>query len=417
MHAEIRPGNIIKGTRTQWLIVTMMGIMLVAVALVVANGRPLATNLWSIRFLQSITRGEAIPAAPAAHRRSSLWQVQAALRAGNTAVALQQVEALPAGSPLAMRAQAELATAQGDWQQAIVRWEEIGDYNSLATAAKINEANGQVDNAYLAYRAAYRLSPQRSIRDLAKFLVTQGSDAEAGSVLYAAIQNHPEAAQRIVWLRLLGSVYLTEYPQSSQGEELLTSLLVGDYRDAAVYVQLGRLAYETKGDVDGALRAFAQADRIYPQRNLGAAEAARVLAKEGRFQEADALFKTAAAGQPTSLTRQLAVANNARSAGDYADAEAHYLAILAEFGDTGRVYSELAWLYRLWDQPEQAQDAIDQAVALDSANATTWYRAGQIFQWTGATDRAIDAYRMALQLRPDYAAARKNLDTLAPIGQ
>ena len=89
--------------------------------------------------------------------------------------------------------------------------------------------------------------------------------------------------------------------------------------------------------------------------------------------------------------------------------------ILAAKPDNTEVLVSLAALYNRNKQPKKAEEALNRVVALDPANAhRTFYNLGLVIEnrddLTEADHRkAIEAYRKAIDLKPDYAIAHRDL--------
>ena len=89
--------------------------------------------------------------------------------------------------------------------------------------------------------------------------------------------------------------------------------------------------------------------------------------------------------------------------------------ILAAKPDNTEVLVSLAALYNRNKQPKKAEEALNRVVALDPANAhRTFYILGLVIEnrddLTEADHRkAIEAYRKAIDLKPDYAIAHRDL--------
>ena len=112
------------------------------------------------------------------------------------------------------------------------------------------------------------------------------------------------------------------------------------------------------------------------------------------------------------LERAAAVAANA---GKIADAIALNEKVLAANPGNTEVLVALADLYNRNKQPKKAEEVLGKVVALDPANAPrTFYNLGVVIEnrddaTEGDHRKAIEAFRKAIQLKPDYALAHRDL--------
>jgi Flp pilus assembly protein TadD len=139
--------------------------------------------------------------------------------------------------------------------------------------------------------------------------------------------------------------------------------------------------YLARGLADKAADAIARAQKLEPDNTKVLERAAAVAASAGRIDEAIALNEK----------------------------------VLAEKPGNSEVLVALADLYNRNKQPKKAEDALNKVVALDPANAhRTFYNLGVVIEnrddVTEADNRkAIEAFRKAIDLKPDYALAHRDL--------
>ena len=68
---------------------------------------------------------------------------------------------------------------------------------------------------------------------------------------------------------------------------------------------------------------------------------------------------------------------------------------------TSNLYLEMGRAYAKLGEPDSARMAYEQAIALDSSNATAYMWLGQHYEEIGELEQALDVSRAGLQLRPD----------------
>jgi Flp pilus assembly protein TadD len=139
--------------------------------------------------------------------------------------------------------------------------------------------------------------------------------------------------------------------------------------------------YVARGLADKAADTIAKAEKLEPENNKVIERAAVVAANAGRIDEAIALNERVLAAKP----------------------------------DNTEVLVALADLYNRNKQPKKAEEVLNKVVALDPANAhRTFYNLGVVIEnrddATAADHRkAVEAFRKAIELKPTYALAHRDL--------
>lgn len=139
--------------------------------------------------------------------------------------------------------------------------------------------------------------------------------------------------------------------------------------------------YVARGLADKAADAIAKAQQLEPENGKVLERAATVAANAGRIDEAIALNERVLAAKP----------------------------------DNTEVLVALADLYNRNKQPKKAEEVLNKVVALDPANAhRTFYNLGVVIEnrddaTEGDHRKAIEAFRKAIDLKPNYALAHRDL--------
>jgi len=76
---------------------------------------------------------------------------------------------------------------------------------------------------------------------------------------------------------------------------------------------------------------------------------------------------------------------------------------------TAHVYSQIAVVYATRERWPETLDALATAQKIDSNYAPTYYYRGNVYVRTAHFADAIQQYRRALELQPDYPDALRNL--------
>jgi Flp pilus assembly protein TadD len=139
--------------------------------------------------------------------------------------------------------------------------------------------------------------------------------------------------------------------------------------------------YLARGLADKAADSIAKAEKLEPENGKVLERAASVAAGAGRIDEAIALNERVLAAKP----------------------------------DNTEVLVALADLYNRKKQPKKAEELLNKVVALDPGNAhRTFYNLGVVIEnrddaTEGDHRKAIEAFRKAIDLKPSYALAHRDL--------
>lgn len=376
------------------------------------------TNSWSLQYIRAAEQPDmtapSLDRLPESHYRGRVWLARDAVVAGNP----QKAQAIldPINSiqdPQVVSALGAVLDAQGKTEAAIQAWTEAGDWRALYGAGNRALAENRGEDA-LAYReAVYRLNPEAGAEPLANTIWRVRQDAAAAAdVLRQTLDAYPDAWQRINWLRRLGD-FLRLQQAWDEAEAVYQEALKLNPRDSSTHVALGWLYYERDRNVEAALTQFEQAIALAPGNGGAYSSMGLVLTQEGRYNEADPWFAKALELEPNNRWWYRDRANAARSDGNLTLAIQVYREAVKRFPDFDYAYWELAWIYYLDGQYDEASRAIEHAIALTQGrNPNHWARAGMIYEKLNQPEQALAAYQKALQLAPDNPYARDGVDRL-----
>jgi len=376
-------------------------------------------NAWSLQYAHRAfeplaVQSAALPDPPAGHARAKFWLASAALQSGDPVLAETLVASQAAqGDPLAMRLLSDALAAQGDFAGALAIWQKAGDAASVLRVASQAGQAGHLEDALMAYQAAWELDKESGTLPLANFQINSQQDyGAAENVLRQSLAALPNSRYWPQWSNRLGDV-LRAQKRWDEAIAVYESTLVHSPDDWAAHIGLGWAKYERGDGLPAAMSEFQKAINAPKSQGNGQLAIAQVLTREKRFEEADAWFAQALTLNPDARWWYVVRGNAARQAGNLTLALAVYQEALARFPDFAPAYYEIAYAYQLNDQPAQAMTAIEQALAfMNLPNIGYYIRAGNIYEAAGKKEQALQFYRQALLIDPQNAAALKGLERL-----
>ena len=261
----------------------------------------------------------------------------------------------------------------------------------------------------MAYKAAWTLDSESGTLPLANFLLDSKRDyGTAENVLRQSLATLPPNSRYWpLWSNRLGDA-LRAQKRWDEAVTAYESTIVQAPDDWAAHIGLGWTRYERGDGLQAAMSEFQEAINAPKSQGNGQLAIAQALTREKRFEEADAWFAQALALNPDAQSWYLVRGNAALQAGNLALALAVYQEALARFPDFALAYYGIAYVYQLNEQPAQAITAIEQALVLMvPPNAVYYVLAGSIYEGAGDESQALHAYRQALLIDPQNAAASR----------
>jgi len=397
--------------------------LLLAVAAVALMGMSPARQAWQInawsvqyarRMFNPLAAQSALTEPPAGHARAKVWQAKDALQSGDPVLAETLVASQAAqGDPLSMRLMSDALAAQGDFAGALAIWQKAGDAASVLRVASQAQQAGHLEDARMAYQAAWELDKESGTLPLVNFLLGSKQDyGAAENVLRQSLAALPNSKSWPLWSNRLGDALRAQ----KRWDEALTayeSTLVHSPDNWAAHIGVGWTRYDRGDGLQAAMSEFQKAINAPNSQGNGHLAVARILTSEKKFEEADAWFVQALALNPDAQWWYVYRGNATRQAGNLTLALEVYQEALARFPDFAPAYYEMAYAYQLNEQSAQAITAIEQALALMTPpNANYYARAGNIYEWAGDKTKALNAYRQALLIDAKNVTALKGVERL-----
>lgn len=402
---------------TIWKLVFLIAVAVVALIGFAPARQMWLINAWSLQYIHyafnSVVNQPMFEPPPNRHARALLWLASVALKSDNPARAETLIAAQAAqGDKFALALMADALLAQDDVVGALTIWQQIKDVRTLLKVASQLALAGRLEEAFMAYEAAWTLNADQGALPLVNFLLNYRQDYDrAENILRQSLVTFPDSKRQLDWSRRLGDV-LQAQKRWDEATMVYESIIAQAPDDWASYIGLGWTRYEYGGGAQRAIDQFQRAIAIDQARGDGYFAIAQVLAREQRFMEADDWYRLALE-RNQKREWYVARANAARSAGNLDLALATCQEAVEKFPAYAALYYEMALTYRLNEQPKEAIASIEKAIRLmPQPNAAYYVRAGQIYEWSGDATRALEAYRNALTINPENSAAQQGVRRL-----
>ncbi|MGO9013114.1 MAG: tetratricopeptide repeat protein [Bryobacteraceae bacterium] len=258
----------------------------------------------------------------------------------------------------------------------------------------------------------YRPAAAEYYLQLGDALANAGRFGEAVGVYDEAIRHEPQSAAAQERLAICLSS-LRQYPRSEAAFKQALRLMPND---AAVMVQLG-MVYLGEGKPPDAISAFEKAARIDPDmaeawNSLGAIEF-----ESGDSTRAEAALRNAIRVQPNYAAAHNNLGNLLSATDRFAEAEYHFKAALRyKQNYIGARYDYALALSRV-HRIAEAQAQVEAILLTDASSAEAHEFLGRLLFAQGQSGRAIEQYREAIRIAPEFGRAMLDLgETLIKAG-
>jgi len=282
-------------------------------------------------------------------------------------------------------------------------WYQIG---------KIQHERNQLEEAVESYRKAVSLGYTESVESLGLVFFQQNEFAEAKAIWREALIRFPDCSERVNWWRDIVFALMAE-KEWDRALEVITKAMKEFPDDSRLYFQLGVSLYEKNGDVEQATDALGRAialDESLPgsYRAMG-----DIMIHEERYKEAIVWYTEAIARDAEKRTWYLMRADAAFLSDDTALALNLYQDTIERFPDLAIAHYEIAKIYLLIGQQDEAIESIEKALSLaESPNLQYYLRAGNIYEQAHENEKALQAYYQVLTMAPNNETAQQAIDRL-----
>ncbi len=339
---------------------------------------------------------------PTSHPRAVYWHGIQAKANGDWQKVLDLMQPLvDAGDLYALQFTGQAYELLGDYQSALFIWQQTRNSRSLLRVAEISKQLGRLDIARQAYYAAWEVDPVKGTFPLVEYLRLVEKDYKAAEeVLLESYNDSLSPAHRhLLWDRM--RVVLDKQQDWPRAIEIYQQAIEKNPEEWEPHLGLGWALYRLNHDSDLAISEFQEVIRIDPEGGDGYWAIGYVLVNDKKYIEADAWFQSAIERNPERFDWYLTRGNYARSY-DFELALHIYLDAIERFPQhSPQILYQLAWNYKLHGKIEQAVTSIEEAVSLDVSNASYYFRAGEIYEEAGQLEKALSAYKTALEINPE----------------
>jgi len=244
--------------------------------------------------------------------------------------------------------------------------------------------------------------------------------------LEAAVQSFEEAVKLDPRFALayaaLGELYWAQYRETrdpawaEKATEAGVTALRLDANEPAVRYALA-VTFAGTGKLDESVAELRQALAIQPNYDDARRQLGEVLATQGRIDDAVIEFQRAIASRPAFWGHYSAMGRSLFAAGRYQEAVAAFQKVTELQPDNQVGYQQLGTVYQQLGEKDLALANYEKSTAIQP-NGPALSNIGMLYHQRRDYAKAVEAYRKAIELRPNVAATHRNLgDALVKLGR
>ena len=224
----------------------------------------------------------------------------------------------------------------------------------------------------------------------------------------------PKSIEPVVAL----SVVYTRQQKYAQAEGMLRKLLASDPQNQTVRTQLGRIL-AAEGKTDEAAKTLGAGDGKSPEDPHAALELGTTYVKAGKYAEAEQLFRSVVQKLPQDAEAHYALGSALMQEKKYPEAQQELLMAVKLKPDVGEAYGNLAVVASENKNYELAIRALDERAKLLPETPATYFLRATSYDNLKATKQAVESYQDFLKAdagqQPDMEwQARHRLIALDP---
>jgi len=280
---------------------------------------------------------------------------------------------------------------------------------TYASKSALSEAialinSGHADKAEVICRSAAERNPDdiNMVALLGAILLKSNQIPEAEKYLRQAIQLAPSFAKPHEDLGHL----LVEKGQPDEAAKILRKATRLDPNLDHAFFNLGK-ALAMLGEGKEADKAFEKSFDLNPERKSLALAAEHQ--KEGRWEEAEQLYRELLRSNPTNVDAMRLLGNVTLQTGRIYQAERLFRKALSNAPDYVQAQIDLGSALKKQSRLEEAIDQFKQVVRLEPDNVLATYLLGSTLSIAAQTYEAVEAYQRVLELAPKHTSAMLGL--------
>ncbi|XP_056443855.1 protein O-mannosyl-transferase TMTC1 [Gadus chalcogrammus] len=280
---------------------------------------------------------------------------------------------------------------------------------ALFNLANLLKSRGEEEEAELLLQDSIRYGPHfaDAYSSLASLYAEQKRFAEANAVYQRGMEKCPDSSD----LHNNYGVFLVDTGEGDRAAVHYQNAVRLKPQHYVAMVNLGRLLRSANDNKEAELwykRALAVSRKVDILVPLGA-----LYYNTGRYEEALAVYREAAAQQPDNTDIWLALAQVLAMAGQPRETEDITLGIISRQGGCIECYRLLSAIYSKQGNHTQAVDALDQALLQSPSDpavrAELHFSKGNQLREMNQLDQAFQSYKLAVELKPDQSQAWMNM--------
>jgi Flp pilus assembly protein TadD/mono/diheme cytochrome c family protein len=285
------------------------------------------------------------------------------------------------------------------------------DIIPLYNLASALAGQGKYQEAITAYRHALALHPgdERTLNELGAALENSGDWQQGQRTFMQDIAEHPKTCNARFNLASLE----LKHDQASAADQQFRTMLAQCPADAGVHSGLG-VALESEGQPAAAQAELRAALEIDPHDFTALYNLGDLALQSSQPQQATELLEAAVNQRPKDVDAREQLADAYALSGRIGDAVAQLREAIALSPDNPELHSLLSQAMASTGQLQQAITERKAALHLRANDPDDWNNLGVLEARAGRIAEAREDFRHALQLAPDHAQARANLEHLPP---
>jgi tetratricopeptide (TPR) repeat protein len=207
---------------------------------------------------------------------------------------------------------------------------------------------------------------------------------------------------------ILRATALSEAGRLNESDRVLRQLAGSEPKLYAIPFMLGENAYR-EGRMKEAQRQFLACLELNPKFSPALIGAARAYHADRQNEKAKPLLDLALRDNPGNFLAAYALGVMANEEGNFADATKYFTSVIRDRPDFAQAFEGLGIAQVESGEYRNALSNLERARALGSLNPALLNYQAVALGYVGNFKTAIQLYRQALELKPDYGAARLNL--------